>query len=214
MSEKASRTTPKSERKELQPRVLEGSMTNYRVCIFEQENFQGRCKEFSGECMNLCDSGFERVGSIRIDCGPWVFYEQARFCGEMFVLERGEYPRWDSWSNSHRSEYIMSFRPVLVDSEQHKICLYEMAEFKGRKMEIVDNDVPSLYSYGFTNRVGSASVVCGTWVGYQYPGYRGYQYVFEKNDYRHWNQWGGRKPEIQSIRRIRDGQWHKVGCFV
>ncbi|XP_064416356.1 beta-crystallin B1-like [Latimeria chalumnae] len=163
--------------------------------------------------MNVCDRGFDRIRSIRIDCGPWVGYEQSNFCGEMFIMEKGEYPRWDCWTNSYRNEWMMSFRPVLMDPEKHKICLYEMGEFKGRKMEIMDDDVPSLFAYGFTDRVGSVSVPCGTWVGYQYPGYRGYQYLFEKGEYHHWNDWNARHPQMQSMRRIRDMQWHQHGCY-
>ena len=51
---------------------------------------------------------------------------------------------------------------LFQDPEKHKICLYEVGEFKGRKMEIMDDDVPSLFSYGFTDRVGSIMVSCGT----------------------------------------------------
>ena len=113
-------------------------------------------------------------------------------CGEMYILEKGEYPRWDSWSNCQKNDYLLSFRPVRMvkkinnthsslysqvfsflfgpltklslfqDPEKHKICLYEVGEFKGRKMEIMDDDVPSLFSYGFTDRVGSIIVSCGT----------------------------------------------------
>ncbi|KAF7707037.1 hypothetical protein HF521_018255 [Silurus meridionalis] len=99
------------------------------------------------------------------------------------------------------------------DPEKHKICLYEVGDYKGRKMEIMDDDVPSLYSYGFTDRVGSIFVSCGTWVGYQYPGYRGSQYLLEKGDYRHFNEYGARCPQMQSIRRLRDMQWHPHGCY-
>lgn len=117
------------------------------------------------------------------------------FCGEMYILEKGDYPRWDSWSNCQRNDYLLSFRPVRMvcahnytqihtdkntcfnhpaviiinlffvfpqDPEKHKICLYEVGDYKGRKMEIMDDDVPSLYSYGFTDRVGSILVGCGT----------------------------------------------------
>lgn len=128
----------------------------------------------------------------------FVGFEQMNFCGEMFILEKGEYPRWDSWSNCQKNDYLLSFRPVRMvspmfqplncvsllyfycllsililfisflvpatsqDPEKHKICLYEVGEFKGRKMEIMDDDVPSLFSYGFTDRVGSIMVSCGT----------------------------------------------------
>ena len=53
-----------------------------------------------------------------------------------------------------------------------------------------------------------------SWVGYQYPGYRGYQYLFETGEFRHWNEWCAFQPQIQSIRRIRDMQWDQKGTFV
>lgn len=51
------------------------------------------------------------------------------------------------------------------------------------------------------------------WVGYEYPGYRGRQHVFEKGEYRHWNEWDANQPLIQSVRRVRDQQWHQRGSF-
>ncbi|KAF1395594.1 hypothetical protein PFLUV_G00013170 [Perca fluviatilis] len=185
----------------------------YKMCVYDQENFQGRCIEINSECMNVCDMGMDKVRSLRVTCGPFVGYEQMNFCGEMFILEKGEYPRWDSWSNCQKNDYLLSFRPVRMDPEKHKICLYEVGEFKGRKMEIMDDDVPSLFSYGFTDRVGSIMVSCGTWVGYQFPGYRGSQYLLEKGEFRHFNEYGARYPQMQSIRRIRDMQWHPHGCY-
>lgn len=46
----------------------------------------------------------------------WVGYEQQNMTGEMFILEKGEYPRWDTWSNSYRCERFMSVRPVRMVS--------------------------------------------------------------------------------------------------
>lgn len=46
----------------------------------------------------------------------WVAFEQSAFRGEMFVLEKGEYPRWDTWTSSYRSDRLMSFRPVRMVS--------------------------------------------------------------------------------------------------
>ncbi|VTJ78899.1 Hypothetical predicted protein, partial [Marmota monax] len=83
-----------------------------QLVVFEQENFQGRRVEFSGECLNLGDRGFERVRSLIVASGPWVAFEQSSFRGEMFILEKGEYPRWDTWSSSYRSDRLMSFRPI------------------------------------------------------------------------------------------------------
>lgn len=46
----------------------------------------------------------------------WVGYEQQNMNGEMFILEKGEYPRWDTWSNSYRCDRLLSVRPVRMVS--------------------------------------------------------------------------------------------------
>ncbi|KAK4812963.1 hypothetical protein QYF61_002790 [Mycteria americana] len=183
------------------------------IAIFEQENFQGRCHELSGACPNLKDAGVDKVGSILVHSGPWVGYEQASCKGEQFVFEKGEYPRWDSWTNSRRSDSITSLRPIKVDSQEHKIVLYENPSFTGKKIEIIDDDVPSFHAHGYQEKVSSVRVQSGTWVGYQYPGYRGYQYLFEKGDYKDSSDFGAQHPQIQSVRRIRDMQWHQRGAY-
>lgn len=53
------------------------------------------------------------------------------------------------------------FSPLLLllqDSMEHKICLYELSDFKGNKMEIQEDDVPTLWAHGFCDRVGSVRV--------------------------------------------------------
>ncbi|XP_019362901.1 PREDICTED: beta-crystallin B1 [Gavialis gangeticus] len=189
----------------------DSALEGFSIVVFEQENFQGKKMEFTAECLNLGERGFDRVRSVIINSGPWVAFEQANLRGEMFILEKGEYPRWDTWSSSYRSDCFMSMRPIKMEAEDHKITLFESADFKGNKMEIQEDDVPSLWAYGFCDRVGSVKVSSGTWVGYQYPGYRGYQYLFERGDFRHWNEWSAFQPQIQSIRRIRDLHWDRKG---
>lgn len=155
----------------------------FQLVIYEQENFQGRCHELTGPCNNLQEAGVEKVGSILVLCGPWVWvrdrqrklandqkkrewnrekqsnlmcdkqttnhlsswapasitapfvvvvvvvvfcllrwvgYEQANCKGEQYVFEKGEYPRWDSWTNSRRSDTIVAFRPIKVVREIYK----------------------------------------------------------------------------------------------
>ncbi|XP_061225212.1 beta-crystallin B3 isoform X1 [Neopsephotus bourkii] len=221
----------------------------YKVIIYELENFQGKKCELTEELPNIAEKELEKVGSIQVESGPWLGFERQAFAGEQFVLEKGDYPRWDSWSNSHNSDSLMSIRPLQIvssgcvggsvplgtsrrpqgagggetgqpltpcspqDSPDHKIHLFENAGYTGRKMEIVDDDVPSLWAHGFQDRVASVRALNGTWVGYEYPGYRGRQHVFEKGEYRHWNDWDANQPRIQSVRRVRDQQWHQRGSF-
>uniref|UniRef100_A0A8C5DPF5 Beta-crystallin B3 n=1 Tax=Gouania willdenowi TaxID=441366 RepID=A0A8C5DPF5_GOUWI len=176
-----------------------------QLAVFELENFRGKKLELSSECKDVFEKT-QRVGSVIVESGPWVGFERSSFVGEQFVLEKGEYPRWSTWTNCQNSYTLTSFKPLKVDSADHKLYLFENAGFEGRKMEVVDDDVPSLWAHGFQDRVASVKAVSGTWVGYIYPGYRGRQYVFEHGDFKHWNDWGASAPQIQSVRRVRDMQ--------
>lgn len=49
----------------------------------------------------------------------WVGYEQANCKGEQFVFEKGEYPRWDSWTSSRRTDSLSSLRPIKVVRPSH-----------------------------------------------------------------------------------------------
>lgn len=114
-------------------------------------------------------------------------YGQRGFAGEQFILEKGEYPRWDTWTNSQSSYSLLSLRPLKVvgvtparlrrlvfpldarisvslrqDGSDHKLHLYENPGFTGRKMEIADDDVPSLWVHGFRDRVASIKALNGT----------------------------------------------------
>ncbi|KAH0625666.1 hypothetical protein JD844_015260 [Phrynosoma platyrhinos] len=340
---------------------LEESGPNYKVTLYEMENFQGRKFELTDESPNVTEKELDKVGSIQVEAGPWIGFERQSFSGEQFVLEKGDYPRWDSWSNSHASDSLLSLRPLLImgrvriprlsrapvrfrerripslerlgrqlpldpvhapgsrpgmaqegllrrelgrsggdiltrnerinkkqmrkrgtvcsqpvgghsinnprprtfppdyksqrsassvfsgikqklnrsqpimvfeqenfqgrchelnaacpnlkEAGLDKIVLYENPGFTGKKIEIIDDDVPSFYAHGYQEKVSSVRVQSGTWVGYQYPGYRGYQYLFEKGDYKDSADFGAQHPQIQSVRRIRDMQWHQRGAF-
>uniref|UniRef100_A0A5F4WN39 Beta-crystallin B3 n=1 Tax=Callithrix jacchus TaxID=9483 RepID=A0A5F4WN39_CALJA len=86
----------------------------FQVIVYELENFQGKRCELSAECPNLTDSLLEKVGSIQVESGPWLAFESRAFRGEQFVLEKGDYPRWDAWSNSRNSDSLLSLRPLNI----------------------------------------------------------------------------------------------------
>ncbi|XP_077643774.1 beta-crystallin A3 [Lonchura striata] len=187
-------------------------MGPWKITVYDQENFQGKRMEFTSACPNIMECGFDNIRSLKVECGAWVGYEHTGFCGQQFILERGEYPRWDAWSgsNAYHIERLMSFRPVCsANHKESKITIFEKDNFIGRQWEIAD-DYPSLQAMGWANNeVGSMKIQCGAWVCYQYPGYRGYQYVLEFDhhggDYKHWREWGShaQTSQIQSIRRVQ-----------
>ncbi|XP_041845798.1 crystallin, beta A1, like 1 [Melanotaenia boesemani] len=184
----------------------------FKVTVFEQEHFQGKCLEFTSECCNIQECGLDNIRSIRVESGAWVGFEHHDFQGQQFILERGEYPHWDAYSGSisYHVERLMSLRPIYCASHQSsRMIIFERENFMGRNVELCD-DYPSLQAMGWMMpEVGSMHVQCGAFVCYQFPGYRGQQYIMEcerhSGDYQHWRNWGShcQTPQIQSIRRIQ-----------
>ncbi|MBZ3884560.1 Beta-crystallin A3 [Sciurus carolinensis] len=120
--------------------------------------------EFTSSCPNVSERSFDNVRSLKVECGAWIGYEHTSFCGQQFILERGEYPRWDAWSgsNAYHIERLMSFRPICsANHKESKITIFEKENFIGRQWEICD-DYPSLQAMGwFNNEVGSMKIQCG-----------------------------------------------------
>uniref|UniRef100_A0A673N6U8 Beta-crystallin A3-like n=1 Tax=Sinocyclocheilus rhinocerous TaxID=307959 RepID=A0A673N6U8_9TELE len=172
----------------------------FKVTVFEQEHFQGKCQKLTSECRNVQERGFDNIRPVRVESGAWVGYEHHDFQGQQFVLEKGEYPHWDAYSGSlgYHVERMMSLRPICsADHQSSRMVIYEKENFLGRNVELCD-DYPSLQAMGWCDKqVGSMHVQCGQ------------QYVMEcdrhSGDYQHWRDWGShcQTPQIQSIRRIQ-----------
>merc|ERR1712002_1372547 len=161
---------------------------HWKIIVFDEECFQGRRHEFTSECGNVMEFGFETVRSLRVESGAWVGYEHA----------------------SYHIERLTSFRPIACANHREcRMTIYERENFLGRKGELSD-DYPSLQAMGWcNNEVGSLRIQSGAFVCYQYPGYRGYQYIMECDrhcgEYKHFREFGShcQTPQIQSIRRIQ-----------
>ncbi|XP_036110949.1 beta-crystallin A2 isoform X2 [Molossus molossus] len=163
------------------------------LTLWDEEDFQGRRCRLLSDCANVCERGGLRKG-------------------QQFILEKGDYPRWNAWSGSggHHSDQLLSFRPVLCGNHSDScVTLFEGDNFQGCKFELSD-DYPSLPSMGWASKdVGSIKVSSGAWVAYQYPGYRGYQYVLERDrhggEFRTYSEFGtqAHTGQLQSIRRVQ-----------
>ncbi|KAF7666028.1 hypothetical protein LDENG_00122850 [Lucifuga dentata] len=204
-------------------------MGQFKITVWEEENFQGKRCEFMLECQNIMERGFHKIRSMKLSLLDlltvlhffffsdflrlsWVGYEYPEFQGQQFILEKGDYPRYEAWSgnSSYRTEHLLSFRPIkCANHSDSKVTLYECEDFQGRKFEMCD-DYPSLQAMGWCSKeVPSIKVNSGAWVAYQFPGYRGYQYILERDrhqgEYRHYNEYStqAHTSQVQSIRRIQ-----------
>uniref|UniRef100_A0A674JI25 Beta-crystallin A2 n=1 Tax=Terrapene triunguis TaxID=2587831 RepID=A0A674JI25_9SAUR len=79
-----------------------------------EENFQGKRSEFLLECPSVMDRSFRKLRSIKVENGSWVGFEYPEYQGQQFILEKGDYPRWEAWSGNsgYRTEHLLSFRPI------------------------------------------------------------------------------------------------------
>uniref|UniRef100_A0A3B3QZL5 Beta-crystallin A2 n=2 Tax=Paramormyrops kingsleyae TaxID=1676925 RepID=A0A3B3QZL5_9TELE len=184
----------------------------FRITVWEEENFQGKRCEFMQECRNILERGFRKIRSIKVENGAFVGFEHPELQGQQFILEKGDYPHWEAWSGNigYRTEHLLSFRPIrCANHSDSKVTLHECKDLQGHKFEVCD-DYPSLQAMGWCSKeVPSIKVNSGAWVAYQYPGYRGYQYILERDrregEYRNFNEYGTQSHthQIQSIRRIQ-----------
>ncbi|XP_039361140.1 beta-crystallin A4 [Mauremys mutica] len=184
----------------------------WKIVVWDEEFFQGRRQEFTAECYDVRACGFQTLRSFKIESGAWAGFEHVGFQGQQFVLEQGEYPRWEAWSGSHayHVERMSSFRPIAcANHRDSKMTIFEWENFLGRKGELSD-DYPSLPAMGWgSSAVGSFRAHSGAWVCSQFPGYRGFQYILEcdhhAGEYKHFREWGShaQTSQVQSIRRIQ-----------
>uniref|UniRef100_A0A8C9RXV1 Beta-crystallin A2 n=1 Tax=Scleropages formosus TaxID=113540 RepID=A0A8C9RXV1_SCLFO len=176
----------------------------FKMTVWEEENFQGKRCEFTDECGNIMERGFCKI--LRLD------ERGGEFQGQQFILEKGDYPRHEAWSGNsgYRTEHLLSFRPIKCAKHgDSKVTLHECEDLAGRTFEICD-DYPSLQAMGWCSKeVPSMKVNNGAWVAYQFPGYRGYQYILERDrhegEYRNYTEYStqAHSNQVQSIRRVQ-----------
>uniref|UniRef100_A0A3Q1FBQ9 Gamma-crystallin M3-like n=2 Tax=Acanthochromis polyacanthus TaxID=80966 RepID=A0A3Q1FBQ9_9TELE len=76
---------------------------NYRIRIYERENFGGQMSELMDDCDNIQDRyRMSDCMSAHVMDGHWLMYEQPHFRGRMIYLRPGEYRSfremgYDNW---------------------------------------------------------------------------------------------------------------------
>lgn len=80
-----------------------------------------------------------------------------------------------------------------------QIIFYEDKGYQGHRYEC-DSDSVDFHSY--LSRCNSARVESGTWVIYERPNYRGYQYVLTRGEYPDYQSWIGLNDRVTSCKMI------------
>nr|XP_006008573.1 PREDICTED: beta-crystallin S-like [Latimeria chalumnae] len=169
-----------------------------KITFFEDPNFAGKKYESSVDCLDF--HGFmSRCGSIRVDDGVWIIYEQPNYGGCMYILEKGEYPDFQHWKG--HDNHVSSCRQIQPSSGKFRIQLYEFVDFGGQKIDVLE-DCTNLFERWNRNEVNSLRVLEGNWVLYEEPNFSGRQYYVSPAEYRRCQSWGATLPRLLSLRRI------------
>lgn len=83
----------------------------FRIRIFERPDFAGQMLECTEDVNHLPDRWhLWEVHSARVPDGSWVFFELPSYRGRQYLLERGEYRRYNEWAAMNPT--VGSFRRV------------------------------------------------------------------------------------------------------
>ncbi|XP_029317066.1 nascent polypeptide-associated complex subunit alpha, muscle-specific form [Cottoperca gobio] len=190
-----------------------------QIDLFADVNGMGRMISY---CDDTVEIGSYRTpqttGSIRVQSGVWLVYNEPGFGGLVAVLEVGEFPCPESWG--FPEPFIGSLRPlrmgpIRVDHPHElKALVFEKPNFDGECTE-VDSDVYKLQeemegektgkpdeNKKTLSTVGSIKILGGLWVGYQEADFEGQQYILEEGEYPHCSDWGGLEDGLLSLRPV------------
>ncbi|CAG5865177.1 unnamed protein product [Menidia menidia] len=162
-----------------------------RIVFFQERGFGGRRLECGGDCEDVAGR-LAACGSVRVESGCFMLYEEPHYAGNQLYLSRGEYPDLPGWAGAegavgscrHIATVTVSPPPSARFSPQKQ-------PFGGRPVDLVD-DCPCLLDRFQLRDVFSCSVAHGNWLFYEHPGYRGRVYLVRPGGYTRFSEWGGR----------------------
>uniref|UniRef100_A0A8C5F974 Si:dkey-57a22.15 n=1 Tax=Gadus morhua TaxID=8049 RepID=A0A8C5F974_GADMO len=175
-------------------------MASCSIIFYEDRNFQGRSHECSNDCTDL-HSYFSRCNSIRVESGCFMIYERPGYMGHQYFMRRGEYPDYQRWMGF--SSCIRSCRLIPMYRGSYRMRIYEKADFSGHMMEFMD-DCPCVSDRFHHRHVYSCNVMNGYWIFYEYPNYRGRQYLLRSGEYRRYREWCATCSIVGSFRRVTE----------
>ncbi|XP_074513752.1 gamma-crystallin M2-like [Sebastes fasciatus] len=92
-------------------RIVRNVSSVFRVRVYERPDFSGQMLECAEDLSNLPERWQHReVHSAKVQDGACVFYELPDYRGRQYLLERGEYRRFNEWAGMNPK--VGSFRRV------------------------------------------------------------------------------------------------------
>ncbi|XP_034088797.1 gamma-crystallin M2-like [Gymnodraco acuticeps] len=94
-------------------RLIPTSQSSHRIMIYEQPELGGETMELTDDCPSLNEL-FNRndVYSCNVRDGYWIFYELPNYKGRQYLMNPGEYRRFNEWGST--TSRVGSIRRIAV----------------------------------------------------------------------------------------------------
>lgn len=79
-----------------------------QIIVFDEECFQGRRHEFTSECCNVMEFGFETVRSLRVESGAWVVKKEDQRYSRLSLI----WKYWECLAFSSAAGWVTSTPPT------------------------------------------------------------------------------------------------------
>ncbi|CAJ1083217.1 uncharacterized protein crybg2 [Xyrichtys novacula] len=178
----------------VQPILLapsDGPRVGTQVILYTEPDFKGECHVFDQNQEALSEKLLTK--SCRVSGASWVFYEDKKFTGNLYVLSEGDYPNLTSMGCQPGSP-IRSVKTVPLTFSVPSISLFGMECLEGREITM-ETEIINMVEEGFNNHILSIRINSGSWVICEHSNYRGRQFLLEPIEITNW-------PKFSSLQSV------------
>ena len=143
-------------------------MSRGSCIVYEHTDYKGSSFLISGEEKDFRSINFnDKVSSIVVHSGVWLFYEHTEYKGKVMVLYPGSYPDIRSMGFN---DIISSCRSLAGNGSTPQLYLFAGKNYGGRMVSFTRSD-PNLVDNGFNDATSSVIVLGGKWDLYKHIRY-------------------------------------------